>query len=53
MWDLARPYAKIIELNGWLSPAAVEWCAARSRFPQTYDRRSDDVCLDEVERTGI
>ena len=26
----------IIELTGWLSPAAAQWCEAHSRFPEAY-----------------
>ena len=29
-------HGKIIELTGWLCPAAAEWCAAHSRFPEVY-----------------
>jgi hypothetical protein len=29
-------HRKIIELTGWLSPAAAEWCAAHSRFLAVY-----------------
>ena len=38
MWDLAQRYRKIIELTGWLSPAAAQWCEAHSRFPDAYPR---------------
>jgi hypothetical protein len=33
-WDLPKHHGKIIELTGWLCPAAAEWCAAHSRFPE-------------------
>ena len=32
-WDLARHHAAMLELTGWLSPVAAEWCRASSRFP--------------------
>jgi hypothetical protein len=35
-WDLPKHYDKIIELTGWLSPPAAEWCAANSRFQELY-----------------
>jgi hypothetical protein len=48
-WDLPKHYRKIIELTGWLSPPAAEWCIAHSRFPEVYppepitlDRRHGD-----------
>ena len=31
-WNLPKHYDKIIELTGWLSPVAAEWCTANSRF---------------------
>jgi hypothetical protein len=36
MWNLPKHYDKIIELTGWLSPPAAEWCAANSRFRELY-----------------
>ncbi len=35
-WDLPKHHDKIIELTGWLSPSAAEWCTAHSRFPEVY-----------------
>lgn len=35
-WDLPKHHNKIIELTGWLSPSAAEWCTAHSRFPEVY-----------------
>jgi len=35
-WDLPKHYRNIVELTGWLSPVAAQWCAANSRFPQVY-----------------
>lgn len=31
-WDLAKHHATLIELTGWLSPVAADWCRAHSRF---------------------
>ena len=35
-WDLPKHHGRIIELTGWLSPSAAEWCAAHSRFLEVY-----------------
>jgi hypothetical protein len=35
-WDLPAQHSKIIELTGWLSPPAAEWCTAHSRFFEVY-----------------
>jgi hypothetical protein len=35
-WDLPKHYGRIVELTGWLSPSAAEWCAAHSRFSAVY-----------------
>lgn len=34
--DLPALHRKILELTGWLSPAAAEWCVAHSRFREVY-----------------
>lgn len=36
MWDLRRRYVSILELTGWLSPPALAWCQAHSRFEQVH-----------------
>ena len=35
-WNLPKHHGKIIELTGWLSPAAAEWCTTHSRFLEVY-----------------
>jgi hypothetical protein len=35
-WSLPKHHGKIIELTGWLSPPAAEWCVAHSRFLAVY-----------------
>jgi Abi-like protein len=35
-WDLPKHHGSIIELTGWLSPLAAEWCTAHSRFLEVY-----------------
>ena len=36
MWNLPKRYASILELTGWLSPAAADWCRTHSRFEAVY-----------------
>lgn len=36
MWDLRKRYVSILELTGWLSPPALAWCQAHSRFEQVH-----------------
>lgn len=31
-WNLPKHYTNIIQITGWLSPAAAAWCRAHSRF---------------------
>jgi hypothetical protein len=35
-WDLLKHYAAIMELTGWLSPPAAEWCAVHCRFSDVH-----------------
>jgi hypothetical protein len=35
-WNLPKHYGKMIDLTGWLCPAAADWCEAHSRFPEVY-----------------
>ena len=35
-WNLPKHYGKMIELTGWLCPAAADWCDAHSRFLEVY-----------------
>ncbi|CBS90500.1 Abi family protein [Azospirillum lipoferum] len=36
MWDLRKRHASILEITGWLSPPALEWCRAHSRFESVH-----------------
>lgn len=36
MWNLPKHYGKLIELTGWLSPPAAEWCTVNSRFLEVH-----------------
>ncbi len=35
-WDLPKHHAAVLELTGWLSPVAADWCRANGRFPTVY-----------------
>ena len=35
-WDLGKRYADILQLTGWLSPAAASWCESHSRFREVW-----------------
>jgi hypothetical protein len=35
-WDLPKHYEAILELTGWLAPAAADWCRGCSRFNNVY-----------------
>lgn len=45
-WDLPKHHGRIIELTGWLSPSAAEWCTAHSRFLEVYPSAGIDLHLD-------
>lgn len=36
MWNLPKRYDSMMEMTGWLSPAAADWCQAHCRFQQVY-----------------
>ena len=35
-WDLRKHHTAMLEITGWLSPAAAAWCASVDRFPGVY-----------------
>jgi hypothetical protein len=35
-WDLPKHHAAMLEVTGWLSPAAADWCKSVDRFPDVY-----------------
>lgn len=49
MWNLPKRYASILELTGWLSPGAAEWCRTHSRFEAVYP---DEPILLKIEHAG-
>jgi hypothetical protein len=40
----------MIEMTGWLCPAAADWCEAHSRFLEAYPREGIILCSDDRER---
>ena len=36
MWNLANRYETILQLTGWLSPVAAQWCRDNCRFAAVY-----------------
>jgi hypothetical protein len=49
-WDLPKHYRRMIEMTGWLCPAAADWCEAHSRFLEAYPREGIILCSDDRER---
>ena len=49
-WDLPKHYARMIEMTGWLCPAAADWCEAHSRFLEAYPGEGITLCSDDRER---
>jgi hypothetical protein len=35
-WDLPKHYSNVLQIIGWLSPIAAEWCVLQSRFEEVY-----------------
>lgn len=35
-WNLPKHHAAMLDITGWLSPAAAAWCAQVDRFPAVY-----------------
>ena len=35
-WNLRKHYDAILQMTGWLSPVAAQWCQAHSRFDAVY-----------------
>lgn len=35
-WNLPKHHAQMLEIIGWLSPPAAEWCRENDRFPEAY-----------------
>ncbi len=35
-WDLPKHYGNMLQITGWLSPAAEDWCVSQSRFLEVY-----------------
>ncbi len=35
-WDLRKHHQRMLEMIGWLSPTAADWCRTHDRFPQVH-----------------
>ena len=46
-WDLPKHYRRMIEMTGWLCPAAADWCEAHSRFLEAYAPERIVFCSEE------
>lgn len=46
IWDLRKHHDKIVEIIGWLSPSAQEWCRTNDRFEEVYP--VDRIALAQV-----
>lgn len=45
MWNLGKHHSKMLELIGWLAPAAASWCRENDRFHEVYP--ADRIMLAE------
>lgn len=48
-WDLPKHYANILQLIGWLSPVAGEWCQAYGRFQSLYPVEGIQLATDVAD----
>lgn len=52
MWDLPKHYGKLIELTGWLSTPAAEWCVGNNRFLDSYPAKRITLFSDTANFRG-
>ncbi len=50
-WDLPKHYGNILQMIGWLSPVALDWCQAYCRFPSLYP--VEGITLDVGAAEGL
>lgn len=50
-WNLPKHHSNIMELIGWLSPSAANWCAENDRFPDVYP--ADGIVLAPVRQSEM
>lgn len=49
-WNLPSHHEKIVQLTGWLSPIAADWCRRHSRFPVLYPPQGVELVLMDLNR---
>ncbi|RMC62511.1 Abi family protein [Sinorhizobium meliloti] len=52
-WDLRKHYANILQMTGWLSPVAADWCRAYCRFESLYPVDGVVLVVDVSEKETI
>lgn len=52
-WDLRKHYANILQMTGWLSPVAADWCRAYCRFESLYPVDGVALVIDTPEKEAI
>jgi hypothetical protein len=50
-WSLPKHHYAIVQMTGWLSPPAAEWCRAHSRFEALYPK--DGIKLEAPASDGV
>jgi len=48
-WDLRKHHDAMLELTGWLSPAAAAWCSGVDRFPTVFPTEGYHLLVDVAE----
>ncbi len=49
-WDLRKHHAALLELTGWLSPVAADWCRDQSRFAAVYPAEGIGLAVIDAKR---
>lgn len=49
-WDLRKHHANILQLTGWLSPVAADWCKACGRFESLYPEEGVVLMFNAVQQ---
>jgi hypothetical protein len=47
-WDLRKHHANIMQLTGWLSPVAADWCKVYGRFENLYPKEGVELVFNAV-----
>jgi hypothetical protein len=51
-WDLRKHHGAMLEVTGWLSPAAATWCAGVDRFPAVFPVEGYRLLADAAEEAS-